>query len=303
MQTVDALTRQIGTAEDLATVVRTMKTLAAVNIRQYEAAADSLQVYDASIRTAARMLVWNAPRWTGQRRQQTHGRTGVVAFGSDQGMCGGFNEAVAGHIDLLVENGVIHGEVPVMALGRRLISRLEDRGRTVSPGPDLPGTAGGITSTVQQLLPRLDAWRTAHRLNAVHVCHNSRIAQTGYEPTQQPLLPVAPDALAGPRPARWSGRSLPLITMRSEALWENIARQYLFVSLFHACAESQASENAARIAAMQAAETHIDERLSQLNHAFQQLRQTSITEELLDVITGFEAITATRPRNHETVMP
>ena len=69
------------------------------------------------------------------------------------------------------------------------------------------------------------------------------------------------------------------------------AREYLFVSLFRACAESLASENASRLAAMQRAEKNIDELLEDLNRTFHRLRQSGIDEELFDVISGFEALT------------
>jgi F-type H+-transporting ATPase subunit gamma len=71
-----------------------------------------------------------------------------------------------------------------------------------------------------------------------------------------------------------------------------LIREYLFVSLFRACAESLASENASRLAAMQRADKNIDELLEELNRTFHRLRQSSIDEELFDVISGFEALTA-----------
>jgi len=58
-----------------------------------------------------------------------------------------------------------------------------------------------------------------------------------------------------------------------------------------ACAESLASENASRLAAMQRAEKNIDDLLEDLNGAFHRLRQSGIDEELFDVISGFEALT------------
>jgi F-type H+-transporting ATPase subunit gamma len=66
--------------------------------------------------------------------------------------------------------------------------------------------------------------------------------------------------------------------------------EYLFVSLFRACAESLASENASRLAAMQRAEKNIDELLESMNSTFHRLRQSSIDEELFDVVSGFEAL-------------
>jgi F-type H+-transporting ATPase subunit gamma len=70
-----------------------------------------------------------------------------------------------------------------------------------------------------------------------------------------------------------------------------LIREYLFISLFRACAESLASENASRLAAMQRAEKNIDELLEDLNRTFHRLRQSGIDEELFDVISGFEALT------------
>jgi len=69
-----------------------------------------------------------------------------------------------------------------------------------------------------------------------------------------------------------------------------LIREYLFVSLFRACAESLASENASRLAAMQRADKNIDELLEDLNGTFYRLRQSGIDEELFDVISGFEAL-------------
>jgi F-type H+-transporting ATPase subunit gamma len=68
-----------------------------------------------------------------------------------------------------------------------------------------------------------------------------------------------------------------------------LIREYLFVSLFRACAESLASENASRLAAMQRADKNIDD-CWRLNGTFHRLRQSGIDEELFDVISGFEAL-------------
>ncbi|HLP59113.1 MAG TPA: F0F1 ATP synthase subunit gamma, partial [Candidatus Deferrimicrobium sp.] len=66
--------------------------------------------------------------------------------------------------------------------------------------------------------------------------------------------------------------------------------EYLFVSLFRTCAESLASENASRLAAMQRADKNIDEMLEELNGTYHRLRQGAIDEELFDVVSGFEAL-------------
>jgi F-type H+-transporting ATPase subunit gamma len=69
-----------------------------------------------------------------------------------------------------------------------------------------------------------------------------------------------------------------------------LIREYLFISLFRACAESLASENASRLAAMERADKNIDELLENLHGTFERLRQGSIDEELFDVISGYESL-------------
>ena len=78
----------------------------------------------------------------------------------------------------------------------------------------------------------------------------------------------------------------------NSAMLRALVRGYLFVSIFRACAESLASENASRLAAMQRAEKKIDELLDELTGTFHRLRQSAIDEELFDVISGFEALSA-----------
>ena len=69
-----------------------------------------------------------------------------------------------------------------------------------------------------------------------------------------------------------------------------LIREYLFVSLFKACAESLASENASRLAAMQRAEKNIDDMLEELSRLYNSRRQSDIDEELFDVVSGFNAL-------------
>ena len=74
----------------------------------------------------------------------------------------------------------------------------------------------------------------------------------------------------------------------------SLIREYLFVSVYRAFANSLASENASRLAAMQNAEKNIGERLEELDVQFHRQRQMTITEELLDIVAGFEVLKEAR---------
>jgi F-type H+-transporting ATPase subunit gamma len=88
----------------------------------------------------------------------------------------------------------------------------------------------------------------------------------------------------------WPTRNLPEVMGSGTATLRALIREYLFVSIFQACAESLESENASRLAAMQRADKNIDELLEDLNRTFHRLRQDGIDEELFDVVSGFEAL-------------
>jgi F-type H+-transporting ATPase subunit gamma len=83
-----------------------------------------------------------------------------------------------------------------------------------------------------------------------------------------------------------------MIRMAPEALFSRLIREHLLVSLFRAGAESLASEHAARLAAMKGAERNIEERLEDLSAAHRRQRQEAITTELMDIVTGVEAMRA-----------
>ena len=292
METIEQLRHQLESMDDLGSIVRTMKALAAVNIRQYETAVDSLGDYYRTVELGLHVLLRDLPppRTTGPRTD----RAGVVVFGSDHGMCGRFNEEVAGHAARwLAEAGGEDG-AHVIAVGARVAALLEARGRPPERDMFVPGSAARIGATVRQVLLALEEWQEGGRVERVHLFHNRSDAGGRYRPTRTRLLPVDLHRLHGLEGQKWPSRSLPTYTMRRELLFARLLRQFFFVTLFRACAESLAAENAARLAAMQSAERNLEERQQALLGEFRRRRQDAITAELLDVVSGYEALQRSR---------
>jgi len=295
MNDVESLKNSIRSAEDLGAVARTMKTLAAVNIRQYEAAVESLREYNHTIRTGIKMLMRHSTEnLTG--RVVAGSQPGVIVFGSDQGMCGQFNQQIA---QFTVETFPELSQTgpPVICIGSRAADSLRAAGISVDQVSALPGSADGMTSLVHELLPVIDQWRMAYDVGRIMVVHNRRQTASTWKPHAFQLLPIDLAHLqrTSGKKSESAGVSLPYWTMDPDRLFSDLVRQFLFVSLFRACAESQAGENASRIASMQSAERNIRERLQHLRTEYAQTRQTAITEELLDVVTGFEALESGKP--------
>jgi F-type H+-transporting ATPase subunit gamma len=104
------------------------------------------------------------------------------------------------------------------------------------------------------------------------------------------LLPLDAPWQKGLAEVRWPTGTLPEVMRGGTAAVRALIREYLLISLFRACAESLASENASRLAAMERADRNIGELLENLRDTFHRLRQSGIDEELFDVISGFEAL-------------
>jgi F-type H+-transporting ATPase subunit gamma len=110
-----------------------------------------------------------------------------------------------------------------------------------------------------------------------------------YEPARQRLLPLDAQWERSLRRIDWPTKHPPQVLDSTSRSLLTLIGEYLFVSLFRACAESLAAENASRLAGMQRAEHNIADRLTQLRAAFNEMRQSAIDEELFDLIAGFEA--------------
>jgi F-type H+-transporting ATPase subunit gamma len=289
-QTLELMRRRIESAEDLYAVVRVMKALAAANIRQCERAVEALAEYSRTIEAGLQIVLRNRPEEVIVEARPGR-RWGIIVFGSDQGMCGSFNELVATfaleQINALAEEG----DLTIFVVGARLLGRLEDAGCAVGGRFSLPSTVSGITAAVHGVLLKVEELRFQKGIDQFLLVHHRPTAPAGFWPSRLQLLPVDPDWLGSLSARRWDSRSLPTFSMDWRRLFSELIRQHLFVALYRAFAESLASENASRLASTHAAEKNIQSHLSRLSVDFHQRRQQSITEELLDIVAGFETLT------------
>jgi F-type H+-transporting ATPase subunit gamma len=292
MQTIESLKRKIKSAEDLRSVVSTMKALAAVSIRQYEKAVESLAEYNRTVEMGFQIVLKQNPRGFSMAQPVLNERLGAVVFGSDQGMAGQFNEVIARYaVNKMDELQIMAENRTLLAVGLRVLARLEEAGQPVEDLVYLPGSLAAITPIVQEMVLKIEAWRSQREIDRFVLFFNRPISGVSYRPHTLYLLPVAPGWFQNLEHKPWPCRVLPFFTMDWNKLFSLLIREYLFVSLYRAVAESLASENASRLASMQAAEKNIEDRLEELKAQFHQQRQISIDEELFDLVAGFEAVT------------
>ena len=289
--TTASLRRKIGTAGDLQSVVRTMKAVAASSITQYERAVAALDDYYRTVQLGlvACMRGMERPLASAQAQRREPGVIAAVVFGSDQGLVGQFNDLMA---DFVVKTlGALPGQKTVWAVGERIQSRLTETNLPLGKSFILPNSIGAITPLVGQILIEVETLREKGGAARVYLFHNQPKLGSVYTPVSQRLMPLDDAWRRELAAMHWPTHQLPQVMNDKEATLLALVREYLFVSLFRACAQSLASENASRLAAMQRAEKNIEELLEDLKRTFHRLRQSGIDEELFDVVSGFEALT------------
>lgn len=288
-EALELLHRRLHTAADLKSVVRTMKTLAAVSIVPLEKAVHSLTDYYRTVELGLVACLEDIGTLSvSNEHNPPTDRTGVVVFGSDQGMVGQFNEILADFV--LEELKPLPGKKLVWPVGERIAWRLTGSEIDLMPLHSVPDTVAGITPLTAQILHDIQQHRENRSLTQVLVFHNQPLGGKGYRPSRQRLLPFDGEWLRGLAARKWPTKMIPQVMPVETETLAALLREYLFVSLFRACAESLASESASRLASMQAAERKIGDLIEQLHLEFNQARQNSIDEELFDVITGYEAL-------------
>jgi F-type H+-transporting ATPase subunit gamma len=291
-QTTTNLQRKIKSAGDLQSVVRTMRALAASNIGQYEKAARALSDYHRGVEMGLSICLRQSGRATPLAAADRPAAVGAVVFGSDQGLVGRFNDVI---VDFCARTLNSAAEKPhIWVVGERAYARLRDAGLPPEGLFPVANSGKAIAPLVGRILSECEALLDRGVVIEFHLFHNRPASGANYLPVSERLLPLDESWRRRLTELPWPTGNLPDILGDATATLHALVREYLFVSIYRACAESLASENASRLAAMQRADKNIDELLEGFKGAFHRLRQSGIDEELFDVVAGFEALNSDR---------
>lgn len=291
MQRIELLKRKIKSASDLQSIVKTMKVLAAVSIRQYEQAADSISRYFKTIELGFQIILNHNPRLVnyGTSRLQ-EGDLAILVFGSGQPLCGRFNETLASFVNKTLQEGSYKSPKRIITVGHRIYNNLKNYGWEIDGQIEVPGSIEAVNNTVHTAVLNIEQWYTRESFDTVLMFYNRLLEKSRYDPVVQQLLPLDRKWLEQMSKEEWESRSIPIYKMSGEKLFSLLLRQYFFVSVYRAFSESLASENRSRLDAMQVAEQKIKEKLGELKQEYSIKRQSDITAEILDIIGSFEAL-------------
>ncbi len=294
MKSLEELKQKKAVTEDLQSVVKTMKSLAAVNIRQYQQAAESLEIYNDTIEMGFHILMKSQRRWSTGRQRRENNVLGAIVFGSERGMCGQFNDLIVDFAtDQMAQLSRSSDKTQILVIGERAKSSFDTQSDNVEY-ISLPASLSEFVPVIHRILLQIERWQGRDDVDQIVLFHNKPTSAASFSQNRIFLLPLDLDWLESLKTKEWPSNTLPDFTMDWGRLFSSLVRQYFFVSLYRAMAESLAAENASRLTAMQAAEKNIEERLDEITTKYNRQRQESITAELLDVVSGFEALTGNK---------
>ena len=158
----------------------------------------------------------------------------AIVFGSDQGLVGQFNDLLADFVVKTLDD--LPGDKKVWAVGERVQSRLADAGLPPVGLFSVPTSVNAITPLVGQILVESEMHHKKHETVQLYLFHNRPKAGAAYDPVSQHLLPL--DAQWELRLAHlpWPTKNLPEVIGGHEQTLRALVREYLFVSLYKACA-------------------------------------------------------------------
>lgn len=277
------LRRQIESAATLAGVVSTMKTLSAVRITQFRRAVAALESSTKTLELAVQAVLTLNPELLEVVAEQRNQRVAAIVIGSDRGLCGPFNERVARHAVGLLSATALPQDSTVLSVGGRLQARLTEAGYKPHSRVQPPGNVAATEMAVVEALAQFDDWSAHERAGRIYLIYNRPTRGAAYQPTAVRVMPVDARWLRRLAQRPWPSRGLPVSVGNTELLLIGLVRQFVSHALVQAFASSLAAENAARLAAMDAAERTIDERLAQLRAQHSRARQNAVTAELLEI--------------------
>ena len=288
MPSLKDIKKRIGSVKNTQQITKAMKMVAAAKLRRAQDAAVSARPYAEKLQSVLANLA---------RREEAdahpllchrgNGRALVVLMTADRGLCGGFNANVSKEAERFVRNNE-HGyaEIDLMIIGRKgrdfMKNRLGEKIVKIYENISADATYSTAALIGQEVV---DGY-SEEKYDAVYVIYNSFQSAIVQIVTVEKVLPIQPvDAEEN------SGNAVDYLyePTRTEVLAQLLPKM-VEVQIFRALLESHASEQGARMSAMDSASRNAAEMIGKLTLQYNRARQAAITKELMEIISGAESI-------------
>ena len=305
MATQKDVKNRIASIKNINKITRAMEMVAAARLRRAEQRIEQLRPYAQSMRKLTRRAAEQAggmPRVPVMVERESEQRIGVVLITGDRGLAGAFNTNIIRDGLRLGNELREEGKEPVFsAVGRKGVGALNFRKlepRTSYVGfTDRPGFANA-----REIGEELTARYVDEELDRVELVYNRYVSPLTQHVWRQTLLPLQhADVIGeGVGEEEEEAEETEIEKAHSRSVWEyepeaeellgRLIPEYVNISVYRALLESAASELGARMTAMRSAAENAEEMMGDLTLEMNRVRQAEITQEILEVVAGAEAL-------------
>jgi F-type H+-transporting ATPase subunit gamma len=264
---------------ELLDIVGAMRSLASMRVQEAQRSLPATRRYAQTMADAIAAALLLLPE-TAVAGYAATGRRGLVLCTAEHGFVAGFNERILDAAETLLDSGVA-----LFVMGSRGAAAARERGWSIEWIYPMATRPEGVLETIRHLTAELYVWLARAGLARIEVMFARHRQSTGATIETKLLFPVDLKSLARAQPLL-----PPLHNLAPATLLEKLIADYVFGLLAEAAIDALASENAARFAAMDSAYENVSKKLEQLRQDARQARQDEITTELLDLMTGAEAM-------------
>jgi F-type H+-transporting ATPase subunit gamma len=296
---------RIASIKNINKITRAMEMVAAARLRRAEQRIEALRPYAQGMRKLTRRAAEQAggvPRIPVLVEREDVKRVGVVLVTGDRGLAGAFNtNIIRDGLRLEGELRERGAEAAFSAVGRKGVSALSFRKREVRTSytgfTDRPGFANA-----REIGEELTARYVDEELDRVELIYNRYVSPLTQHVWRQTLLPLQQAEVLGDGAAEEEAdaEESEIEKAHSRALWEyepdaeellaRLIPEYVNISVYRALLESAASELGARMTAMRNAAENAETMMDDLTLEMNRARQAEITQEILEVVAGAEAL-------------
>ncbi len=287
MANLKDIKKRIGSVKNTQQITKAMKMVAAAKLRRAQDAAVSARPYAEKLQSVLSNL---AQREAADAHpllcQRGKGRALLVLMTADRGLCGGFNANVSKEAERFIRNNPQgYEDIDLMIIGRKGRDFLKSR-----VGKNIIKTHEDITSdasykTAQLIGEEIVAAFDAETYDAVYVLYNAFQSAIVQNVTMEQVLPIQPQTEA----VEENAVEYIYEPNRLEVL-SDLLPKMVEVQVFRALLESNASEQGARMSAMDSASRNASEMIGKLTLQYNRARQAAITTELTEIISGAESL-------------
>jgi F-type H+-transporting ATPase subunit gamma len=278
--------RRIRGVKKTQQITRAMRMVAGAKLRRAQNAVTQARPYAERMRATlceVARLQQDAVHPLLAARAQTR-RVEIVVITSNRGLCGAFNANLLRFTDRLVAARLKEGvEVKITCVGRKAVEYFGRR-RPAQRGEKYVFDGWASYANAAALATAVSERFVAGAVDEVVLIFSEFVSAMTQTPRNVRLLPASPEAASSEAPQPIE------IEPDAEKLLALLVPKALEVEIFSALLENQAGEHAARMAAMESATRNTEDIISRLTLQFNRARQAAITKELVEIVSGAEAL-------------